>query len=71
MEFIAHRLLQLRELIDRYAIHNVDFTSLIAVNVSGLGTDGQIGDLINNRVPIVPIMWVTLGNNALIDHPLR
>lgn len=36
MEFIAHRLFQLRELIDRDAIHNVDFAGLIAVNVCGL-----------------------------------
>lgn len=71
MEFIAHRLFQLRKLIDRDAIHNVDFTGLIAVNVCGLRTDGQISDLINDGVPIVPIMRVTHGNDALIDYPLR
>ena len=71
MQFIPHCFFQLRELVNRYAIHNVDFTGLIAIYVSRLWANRQISNFINNRMPIVPVIWVTLGNDALINHPLR
>lgn len=70
VQLVAHGFLQLRKLIDRHRIDNINLPCFVAVDIGGLRRDWQVSHFINNGMRIIPVLCITFSHQPLIHHPL-
>ena len=71
VNFFRDLFFQFLEQFDRHVvIGHIDFAAAVAVDVGDFRRNRQEGDLINHGFGVIPVVGITLQNNAFVNNPI-
>ena len=70
LHLVRQILLHLLETLDGHVVGEIHFAGQVAVQLGVGGLDRQIGHLVDDGLGVVPVVFVALDVDALVDHPI-